>query len=228
MPNIFTTAKDEQINVVFTPAVVQQVKDLPLVASTKGQLSFVSVFYRLSPRARRSFFAAMDMDDALRDIYDLAKFHFATVAHPDTGRWPVFERTDIVEEFHVDCLPVVSVFATVDGRRYCVAAGRNNQTRVLSYLEFEHQHGISVFEHLKRTAQLRIRRLKRAITLSRNKNPMLFRAQCVDEAMQVLTKDVVAYSAEGVKDYFRTNHLDVLGMEALPVEFKEGQYRERE
>lgn len=190
------------MSVVFTSATAAQLKRLPLYA-TDGE-SFCSVVRELSPSELKSFLSYLPDDAELQQLYQLAAFHFADVAHPRTRKWPVFTAAAVVDDHQVDCAPVTGVFSTTNGQRFVGTA-----TGHITFLEFEHAYGCTVAAHFRRTLLPRIRRATAAMALADAKHPLRFRLACgTSEGVDM--KTLIAYSEQSALAYAKRQAWSVL------------------
>lgn len=213
------------------PLVLDATEHLDAILRTPAQFggtdTLVQIYPRLTDDSLKYIWEArkvrLDLDDFLLNL----EFHYAAIAHPELGGvWPSLRRGIILDEIFVDCPPVTSIKTLINGQRFAFTVTDGVEQR-LSFEEFADYFQMTVGDHLRRTAAIKISRLQRALDLVKQTKPIIYDIG-VSDGEQCGRRDVVAYTEDQVRSYARQNKLHLLEMHAYDAVFKSGEFRRGE
>lgn len=206
---------------LLTPAALEALQKTPAVFG--GDNTLVQVFPRLTEDSRRFIWESRKTNDRLNSFLLDLEFHYASISNPELGGvWPTLRRGDILDEIFVDCPPLASLKTLINGQRFAFTFSDGMRYR-LSFREFEDYYQMTVADHLRRTAAVKISRLQRALDLVSSNTPSIYDIGVYD-GDNCGRRDVVAYNEDQIKRYANSNKLHLLEMHSYDAEFKDGRF----
>lgn len=196
---------------------------LPIASDCR--ISMTSLWPQLHCDTREAFIRAISTKSAMHEVFHRLCFHYAKLAHPQSGAWPEPEGHEILDECFVGTAPVWSFRYLINGKRL-VSAGTPADRSWMTWLEFETKYGLSIHSHMRTVGASVVRSIQNATRWTR-REPAIFDVSysTSSKAGSVGRVDIAAFTCEQVKNYCSRRRLTVLAMDEHTAIFQNGAYR---